>query len=135
MRWIIDFYNERLGLVIGGQDASGWIVYRISKFAVLLVLAAATRIAHADVPTPADMAACNEQAKDATRRGQDSGGASANAEDHRRAAQARRSAGAADAQNSRQGSSNPQLDGMDPARAGDPAYQAAYRTCMRKAGF
>jgi hypothetical protein len=32
-------------------------------------------------------------------------------------------------------SEDPQLAGIDPEGAKDPAYQAAYRTCMRKSGF
>jgi hypothetical protein len=30
---------------------------------------------------------------------------------------------------------DPQLQGIDPERANDPAYVAAYKTCMRQAGF
>jgi hypothetical protein len=86
------------------------------------------------VPRPEDIAACNEAAKEATRKGKDSRGASPNADDQRRAADARRGAPPPDPRHG-SSSSNPQLEGMDPARAGDPAYQAAFRTCMRKAGF
>ena len=104
------------------------ILYRIAKLTMLLLMASS--IAFADVPKPQDIAACNEEAKEATRKGKDSRGASPTADDHRRAADARR-AGPADTA----GVSNPQLEGMDLQRAGDAAYQAAYRACMRKAGF
>ena len=92
-------------------------------------------LAEADVPKPEDIAACNNEAQEATRKGSDSRGASPNAGDHSRAADARRG----DAQSATAGgkpqASDPQLEGMDPDGAKDPAYQAAYRTCMRRAGF
>lgn len=173
MRWRIDFYNRRRGLVgrydveapspaaavaagrearlaqypaaaarrclslferaerVGGEDGSGWILYRIAKLTVLLLIASS--IAFADVPKPQDIAACNEEAKEATRKGKDSRGASPTADDHRRAADARRGTPADTAGSAR--ADNPQLGGIDPDRAGDAAYQAAYRACMRKAGF
>ena len=107
-------------------------LYRIAALALLLLTASS--LAFADVPKPQDIAACNEEAKEATRKGKDSRGASPTADDHRRAADARKSGTPADPSASA-GSPNPQLEGMDPARAGDAAYQAAYRACMRKAGF
>jgi hypothetical protein len=33
------------------------------------------------------------------------------------------------------GASNPQLEGMEAARASDPEYRAAYQSCMRRRGF
>jgi len=33
------------------------------------------------------------------------------------------------------GAANPQLEGMAAARANDPEYRAAYRSCMRRRGF
>ena len=101
---------------------------------VAVVLLAASSIARADVPKPEDISACNAEAKEATRKGQDSRGASPNTDDHRRAAEARRG-GAPAGPTARASDSNPQLEGMDPARAGEPAYQGAYRACMRRAGF
>jgi hypothetical protein len=109
------------------------LAYRVSTLAALALLAASS-IARADVPKPEDIAACNAEAKEATRKGQDSRGASPNTDDHRRAADARRGGAPAAPAASAPGS-NPQLEGMDPARAGEAAYQAAYRACMRKAGF
>jgi hypothetical protein len=116
---------------VGGEDGSGWIIYRIAKLTLLLLTASS--LAFADVPKPQDIAACNEEAKDATRKGKDSRGASPTADDHRRAADARRKTPADTGGSAR--TENPQLDGMDPERAGDPVYHAAYRACMRKAGF
>ena len=116
---------------VGGEDGSGWILYRIAK--LTLILLTASSIAFADVPKPQDIAGCNEEAKEATRKGKDSRGASPTADDHRRATDARRKTPADTSGSAR--AENPQLEGMDPQRAGDAAYQAAYRACMRKAGF
>jgi hypothetical protein len=57
------------------------------------------------------------------------------AKDHSRAAEAK--CAEATAQNASGGtkSDDPQIAGMNAESAKDPAYQAAYRTCMRKAGF
>jgi hypothetical protein len=55
------------------------------------------------------------------------------AKDQSRAAEARGTE--ASAQDSGDAKSDPQLDGIDTEGAKDPAYQAAYRTCMRKSGF
>lgn len=118
---------------VGGEDGSGWIPYRIAKLTLLLLLLTASSIAFADVPKPQDIAACNEEAKEATRKGKDSRGASPTADDHRRAADARQKTPADTSGSAR--TENPQLEGMDPERAGDPVYHAAYRACMRKAGF
>jgi hypothetical protein len=177
MRWMIDFYHEKRGLVarydveasspaaaveagrearvvqyppapgsrrptlfqraqrVGGRDPSGWVVYRIARLGVAVVLAMTTGIAEADVPKPADIAACNAEASEASRKGKDSRGVTPNSADHNRAADARRPGASGKTTGGPTPSSNPQLEGMDPARAGDPAYQAAFRTCMRRAGF
>jgi hypothetical protein len=124
---------------IGTQDASGWIGYRIARRVTVvlvptLVLLGGPSLAHADVPKPADIAACNGEAQEATRKGSASRGASPNARDHSRAAHARGGAASATLGGDPR-ASDPQLEGMDPDGAMEPAYQAAYRTCMRKAGF
>ena len=106
----------------------------MTKLLALVVLLVASGIAHADVPRPQDIAACNAEAKEATTKGKETRGASPNTEDQKSAADVRRGGPAASADGGSR-SENPQLQGIDPARAGDPAYQAAYRTCMRKAGF
>lgn len=107
----------------------------MTKLVSLVVLLVASGIAHADVPRPQDIAACNEEAKEATAKGKDSRGASPNTEDQSQAAAARKSGGSAAASAGGSRPANPQIEGIDPTRAGEPAYQAAYRTCMRKAGF
>ena len=124
---------------IGGQDETGWIVYRIAKGALVLLFATlilgASTLADADVPKPEDIVACNHEAQEATVKGNDSRGASPNAGDHSRAADARRGTASSARPGGDPRASDPQLEGMDPDGAKDPAYQAAYRTCMRKAGF
>ena len=106
----------------------------LSARLALLLLLMTPAIAGADVPTPENIAACNEQAREAVRKGKDARGTSPTATDERRAADARRGGTAAESPADPR-ASNPQLEGMDPARAGEPAYQAAYRACMRQAGF
>jgi hypothetical protein len=100
----------------------------------LLVSLAVTRTAGGEVPTPADFAACNEEAPEAVR----AGTASPIVGDHVRAGRARATAmtpsffaftGRAIA------SSDPQIHGMTTAGAKDATYQAAYRSCMRRKGF
>jgi hypothetical protein len=88
-------------------------------------------LAHADVPNAADIATCNHEAQEAWSKGEASRTASPNTKDHSRAADARRDTAPPETA----GSSDPQLAGMDAEGAKDPLYQAAYRTCMRKAGF
>jgi hypothetical protein len=87
--------------------------------------------AFSQVPKADDIAACNLEAQRAVRAGTGSAeSALPNTKDQNRAAQARE-AGKGDGAKS----DDPQLAGMDPEGAKDAAYQAAYRTCMRKAGF
>lgn len=128
MKWVIDLDNRRRAIVAR---------YEVGALVLLfatLILGGST-LAHADVPKPQDIAACNHEAQEATRKGNDSRDASPNAGDHSRAADARRGAAASASPGSDPRASDPQLAGMDPDGAKDPAYQAAYRTCMRKAGF
>src|SRR5262245_16023940 len=83
------------------------------------------------VPKADDIAACNLEAQRAVRTGTGSvESALPNTKDQSRAAQARETGRGDGAK-----SDDPQLAGMDPEGAKDAAYQAAYRTCMRKAGF
>jgi hypothetical protein len=94
-------------------------------FVAALLLASSTATS---VPTAENFAACNAEARDATKsRGGDSAAASPIMKDQQRADDARRG----DAGRSE----DPQLTGIDPEGAKNPAYQAAYRTCMRKSGF
>ncbi|HTO13520.1 MAG TPA: hypothetical protein VMQ51_18250 [Candidatus Binatia bacterium] len=114
---------------------------RCAMCVVLILLAslAVTRTAGGQVPTAADIAACNEDAPRAMK----AGSASPTGEDHARADTARggaspTSATAAIAAAGPAGvveSSDPQIHGMRRAGAGNAAYQAAYRSCMRRKGF
>ena len=99
----------------------------IAIAAILLVATGATT-GERSVPTAENFAACNAEARDALKRGgDDSAAASPIMKDHQRADDARRG----DASRAE----DPQLTGIDPDGAKHPAYQAAYRTCMRKSGF
>jgi hypothetical protein len=100
-----------------------------------VILFGAWGVGHADVPTPDDIAACNNEAQEAARKGKDSRTASPNTKDHSRAADARRGDAPSATVSGETRAADPQTDGMDPDGAKDPVYQAAYRTCMRKAGF
>jgi hypothetical protein len=107
----------------------------VTLFAAVIVLAT-SNVGYSQVPKAEDISACNVEAQRAVRTGPASGDSPLpNAKDHSRAAEARRTE--APAQNAPGGtkSDDPQLAGMDTEGAKDPAYQAAYRTCMRKAGF
>ena len=92
-------------------------------------------ITHADVPSSADMTACNQEAREESR----DRSASPNSKDQVDAEAARRERagpaaipGAARAVTQ---SEDPQIHGMDAHGATDAAYRAAYRVCMRKRGF
>jgi hypothetical protein len=102
-------------------------------FSAVIIFATA-HIACPQVPKAEDVAACNMEAQRAV---QDPRGsresAVPTAKDQSRAAEARGTE--ASARNSDDAKSDPQLDGIDTEGAKDPAYQAAYRTCMRKSGF
>jgi hypothetical protein len=104
-----------------------------SLVTVALLLAAST--VYGEVPTASDYAACNEEALDALK----SRSASQTAKDEARAEGAREGQGAASPRTDSTGkvtqSLDPQLEGMDAEGAKNPAYQAAYRSCMRKKGF
>ena len=100
----------------------------VTLFVAVIVLAT-SNVACPQVPKAEDISACNMEAQRALRTGTASGDSPLpNAKDHSRAAEARSAGGGTT-------SDDPQLAGMDIEGAKDPAYQAAYRTCMRKAGF
>ena len=99
----------------------------------------------AQVPKPEDMASCNEKAKSelatasasprtepAAKGGLGAGSPPINpkAESPRPAETGKPPATSVAAQEK-----DPQLQGIDPEGAKDPAYVAAYKSCMRKAGF
>ena len=99
-----------------------------------VLLFATARFASPQVPKAEDIAACNMEARRAVQeRSGSRESASPTAKDQGRAAEARGTEPTA--QNSGSAKSDPQLDGIDTEGAKDPAYQAAYRTCMRKSGF
>ena len=93
---------------------------------VALLLAAST--GQTSVPTAENFAACNAEARDAVKRPTaDSPAASPIMKDEQRADDARRGQA--------QRSDDAQLTGIDPEGAKNSAYQAAYRSCMRRSGF
>ena len=191
MRWLMEFYNERRGILarysieaplpaaavlsgrnavlaeypstprrsrlslferaerVGGQDASGWVLYRIVKdngqgsarykvvsgLALILLLSfGVTRTVDGQVPTGADFAACNEEGPRAVK----AGSASPTTRDHVRADSARGGAittSYTDVTGQVIVSSDPQIHGMKAEGAKNARYQAAYRSCMRRKGF
>lgn len=109
---------------------------RVSIAAGFVVALTTCGAAYGDVPTAKDFAACNTEAREAVKAGSASPKTAApNTKDVSTAAEARRGQAPTDGAGKIADSPNPQLDGMDAQGAKDPGYQAAYRTCMRKAGF
>ena len=101
-----------------------------------VIVFATVSVGHAQVPKVEDIAACNAEAQRAVSAGTTSGSSPLpTAKDHDRAAGARSTQGTGQAAGGAAKSDDPQLAGMDAEGAKNPAYQAAYRTCMRKAGF
>jgi hypothetical protein len=92
-------------------------------------------IVQADVPTIADMTACNQEAREGSR----DRSASPTSKDQVDADAARRGRDGAPILPGAAGtitqSEDPQIHGMDAHGATDAAYRAAYRVCMRKKGF
>ncbi|MBI1735798.1 MAG: hypothetical protein HYR51_11550 [Candidatus Rokubacteria bacterium] len=87
----------------------------------------------AQVPKPEDMASCNEKAKSEVET------ASASPRTDREVAPPDAKggvlAGSPPATTAAAQEKDPQLQGIDAGGAKDPAYVAAYKTCMRQAGF
>jgi hypothetical protein len=101
---------------------------------ILLLSLVATQTADGEVPTAVDFAACNKEAPHAVK----AGSASPTPGDHVRANSKRADAattGSLDLTSKTIESSNPQVHGMEAEGAKDAAYQAAYRSCMRRKGF
>ncbi len=88
---------------------------------VVMNLTAAAVTVYAETPTEANFVACNADAPAAMK----AGIATPTTKDHMRVEAARKGSAASD----------PQLVGMAAEGITDAAYQAAYRTCMRKSGF
>src|SRR5947199_10841123 len=101
----------------------------------LLAVLCGGDLAYADVPTAADMIACNEEAREAVR-GRTT---SPNAKDEARAEDARKggrnTTERTDATGTITQSPDPQIEGMDARGDKDAAYRAGYRVCMRRKGF
>jgi hypothetical protein len=103
---------------------------------VVTHLVAVAVTAYAETPTEANFAACNAEAPAAMR----AGTATPTAKDHMRV-EAARKGGAATPHSTEStgkiitGFSDPQLVGMAAEGLTNAAYQAAYRTCMRRSGF
>lgn len=84
-------------------------------------LTAAAASVYAETPTEANFAACNADAPAAMK----AGIVTPTTKDYMRVEAARKGSA----------SSDPQLVGMAAEGITDAAYQAAYRTCMRRSGF
>jgi len=107
----------------------------VTVFSTMIVIASST-LGYAQVPKAEDIAACNAEAQRAVDTAKESGDSTQpNAKDHSRAAEARRTETPPQNVGGGVKSEDPQLAGMNVDGAKHPAYQAAYRTCMRKAGF
>jgi hypothetical protein len=92
-------------------------------------------VAHADVPTAGNFAACNREAREGVR-----GHAASPTPKDEAGADAARTAGVKTAEGrggtaAETQSPDPQINGMDGEGAKDAAYRAAYRVCMRRSGF
>ena len=102
--------------------------------AVVMSLAAAAVNVFAETPTEADFLACNTDAQAAMK----AGTAIPTAKDYMRVEAARKNSGATSTESAGPISvefSDPQLIGMARDGITDAAYQATYRTCMRRSGF
>jgi hypothetical protein len=98
---------------------------------VVTNLIAAALIVYAETPTEANFTACNTDAPAAMK----AGIVTPTTKDHKRVEAARKGSAAIPHSTDSTGSSDPQLVGMAPEGITDAAYQAAYRTCMRRSGF
>lgn len=102
--------------------------------AISLVSLTTVRMADGEVPTGADVAACNQEAPEAIK----VGAAWPTVGDRARADRARaggETVGSTGFTGTVIESSNPQIHGMAAEGAKDATYQAAYRGCMRRKGF
>jgi hypothetical protein len=126
---------DRVLLPRENRDTVVWLGRALAVALPLLVSLALTQAADGQVPTPADIAACNEEAPRAIK----TGSASPNGGDHARADTARGGGVPMTGSNAATGggveSPDPQIHGMQRAGANNAAYQAAYRSCMRRKGF
>ncbi len=103
---------------------------------VVTTLTAAAVSVYAETPTEANFAACNADAPAAMK----AGIVTPTTKDYMRVEAAREGSAAIPHSTDSTGeiitgSSDPQLVGMAAEGITDAAYQAAYRTCMRRSGF
>ena len=126
---------DRVLLRREGREASVWPGRALAGALTLLFSLVVTQTADGQVPTAADIAACNEEAPRAIK----AGSASPNGGDHARADSARGSVPTTTSSTAATGgaveSPDPQIHGMLGTGAKIAAYQAAYRSCMRRKGF
>jgi hypothetical protein len=107
----------------------------VTLFAAVIVFAT-SGVGYPQVPKAEDIAACNAEAQHAVNAGTTSGDSPLpTAKDHSRASEARSTKATEQDAGGGAKSDDPQRSGMNTEGAKDPAYQAAYRTCMRKGGF
>ena len=116
---------------------TGWFRgFSLAFLALAMAGFVASTTASADVSRPEDVAACNTAAQDAISPGSAARGNTVpNTSDHRRAAEARQREASSETTGQITRSPDAQLDGMDGDGAKNPAYQAAFRGCMRRRGF
>jgi hypothetical protein len=105
--------------------------FRVVVVLVFLLALATTPPVGGEVPTAADVAACNDDAPETIK----TGSASPTVGDHARAESVRGEATTAIATARVIESSDPQIHGMEAEGARSAAFQAAYRSCMRRKGF
>lgn len=99
---------------------------------ILLLAFVVVKPVGGEVPTAIDFAACNDEAPQAVK----AGAASPTTGDHARADRARsRAVTTASPNDAGVEPADPQIRGMAPEGAKTAAYQAAYRSCMRRKGF
>ena len=115
-------------------DRRRWPLAAVTPALVLLLLLALAVVepAGGQVPTAVDITACNDEAPQAVK----AGAASPTTGDHARADRARsRPVTTASPNDAGVEPADPQIRGMAPEGAKTAAYQAAYRSCMRRKGF
>jgi hypothetical protein len=105
--------------------------FRVVLGLVFLLALGTTAPVGGEVPTAADVAACNDDAPEAIK----TGSASPTVGDHARAESVRWEATTASSTARVIESSDPQIHGMEAEGAKSAAFQAAYRNCMRRKGF
>ena len=125
---------ERVLQPSASRAAAVWVGRGLAIAGTLFVSLALAGAAHGQVPAAADIAACNADAPRAIK----AGGASPTRGDQARADSERDGAAAKNVTATAATgveSSDPQIHGMHRTGANNAAYQAAYRSCMRRKGF